>query len=62
MDKDPQCPKCGRPIEIGEITWPVALQDGSIGEACQDCWEDICADAWWKVVAPASLEHGESGE
>jgi len=40
------CPRCSRPIEANELTWPSAKGAGTY-DICQDCWEDQCDREWW---------------
>jgi hypothetical protein len=41
------CKKCSNLLT--DERWPVVN-----GEVCQECWEDICADSFWKAVNHAS--------
>ena len=40
------CPRCARPIEANETTWP-SDDMAETREICQDCWEKQCDREWW---------------
>lgn len=42
---DRSCCKCARWLTDDDSFWQVGNQ-----HLCQQCWESICANAWWEAL------------
>ena len=56
------CPRGGRAIEAGEVTWPVHAGGMIVDGGCQDCWDAEADASWWAEVRRVQLFFGTDAD